>query len=153
MENQIENAMGLSLVDEDSGIVGQLMQRKTAFCSLKAETEDEKIALFNATNAPKYRIGDCINQEINVKDVFVEAVEIANRETGELQTCPRVILIDENGETFQAVSTGIFNALKKMFVVFGTPSWDIPKRVKVRQITKGEKKILSLEAVIIQKKK
>jgi SPP1 family phage portal protein len=68
-----------------------------------------------------------------------------NPETGEASTCPRVVLLDDKNVGYQCVSKGVFSSLSKMFQVFGVPAtWDKPIKIKVKQITKGQKKILTL---------
>lgn len=134
--------------DDDERMIVDLTERTTSYCSMVATTQDEKLTLYNAMNNPDKRLADCINEKISVKDVFVEVVKCENRETGEKQSCPRVVLIDENGVGYQCVSIGIFSALKKLFAVFGEPSaWEKPVTVKVKQISKGERKMLTLDVV------
>lgn len=134
--------------DDDERMIVDLTQRTTSYCSLVAESEDEKLTLYNAMNNPDYRLADSINEIIHVKDVFVEVVHCTNRETGEITSCPRIVLIDVAGKGFQCVSIGVFSALKKLFSVFGEPgTWSKPLDIKVKQITKGERKMLTLEVV------
>lgn len=134
--------------DEDERMIVDLTERTTTYCSLVPATEDEKLTLYNAMNNPDKRLADCINEKISVKDVFVEVVKCTNRETGVKESCPRIVLIDENGVGYQCVSIGIFSALKKLFGVFGEPStWKNPVTVKVKQISKGERKMLTLDVV------
>lgn len=134
--------------DDDERMIVDLTERTTSYCSLVATTEDEKLTLYNAMNNPDKRLADMINEKISVKDVFVEVVKCENRETGEKQSCPRIVLIDSNGIGYQCVSIGIFSALKKLFSVFGEPgTWENPVTVKVKQISKGERKMLTLDVV------
>ena len=121
--------------DDDERMIVDLTERTTSYCSLVATTEDEKLTLYNAMNNQDKRLADMINEKISVKDVFVEVVKCENRETGEKQSCPRIVLIDSNGIGYQCVSIGIFSALKKLFSVFGEPgTWEKPVTVKVKQI-------------------
>lgn len=134
--------------DDDERMIVDLTERTTSYCSLVATTEDEKLTLYNAMNNPDKRLADMINEKISVKDVFVEVVKCENRETGEKQSCPRIVLIDSNGIGYQCVSIGIFSALKKLFSVFGEPgTWENPVTVKVKQISKGDRKMLTLDVV------
>ena len=134
--------------DDDERMIVDLTERTTSYCSLVATTEDEKLTLYNAMNNPDKRLADMINEKISVKDVFVEVVKCENRETGEKQSCPRIVLIDSNGVGYQCVSIGIFSALKKLFSVFGEPgTWSTPVTVKVKQISKGDRKMLTLDVV------
>ena len=116
-----------------------------AYTSLGNETREEKALLYRAMSNPDKRLGDCINQVIKVKDVYMEIVDMLNEETGELVRTPRIVLIDEKGVTYQCVSFGIFNALKRVFQVFGKPTWGEPIAMKVIQVTRKEKKMLSLD--------
>lgn len=115
-----------------------------AYCSFIPETKKQKIELFNAVNNPTARLADKINHVIEIKDIYCEMVECQNKETGELTQAPRLILINDK-ESYVAVSLGIFSSIKKIFSLLGTPSeWTEPIKVRVKQITKGEKKILTL---------
>ena len=115
-----------------------------AFSSLQATNDEEKARLFNAINNPEKRLADCINMTIKAKDLFVEVVNCTNEETGEVTACPRIVIIDEKGVAYQAVSLGIYSALKKVIQIFGAPTWDKPIALEVKQVTKGTRKMLTL---------
>lgn len=117
----------------------------TSFCSFLPETPKEKALLFKGMNNPDKRIGECINEVIMAKDVFCETVTCTNQQTGEVDVCPRVVIFDAEGKAYQAVSMGVYSALKKVIQVFGMPTWDDPIPLKVRQITKGERKLLTFD--------
>lgn len=134
--------------DDDARFIVDLTTRATQYCSMKAESDKEKAALFNATNNPDFRLADMINMEVKVKDVFVEAVHCTNRDTGEVNICPRVVLIDDKNVGYQCVSIGVFSAIKKLFGIYGEPMyWSAPIKMIVKQITKGERQMLTLNVV------
>lgn len=144
MNNELSTEM--MLADDGAMMIADLTNRKRSYCSFNPDTEEGQIKLFNAMNNPDERLADHINEIISVKDVFVEAVECVRPETGETETCPRIVLISEDGTSFQAVSRGVFGAISKLFQVFGEPhTWTSAKHIKVKQVTKGEKKLLTLE--------
>lgn len=135
---------GFYAMDDGSNFIADLTSRKLSYCSVTAGTDKEKANLFNATNNPDKRIADCINMTINVKHVFVEVVNCTKQDTGEVDVCPRIVLIDDKGVSYQAVSLGMYGALKKLLGSFGEPStWTKPLPVAIKQITKGEKKLLT----------
>ena len=150
MANEIatvnNESKGLNRFDMDGfDIIADLTSAQTAFCSMTMETEEEKSAVFNAMNNPDERLADCINKQITIKDVYIEIVECTNTETGEVTSCPRVVIIDDKGKTYQCVSVGIYSALKKIFMIWGTPNnWEKPIKVEIKQVTKGERKMLTL---------
>jgi hypothetical protein len=147
MENNKNENTELALaVDGMSGFVADLAStRQTMFCSLKATDDKAKAIVFKAMNSPEKRIADMINLEINAKDLFCETVQCINRETGEINECPRIVIIDDKGVGYQAVSIGIFSAVKKLIAVFGAPTWTKPIKLKVTQITKGDRKLLTFD--------
>ena len=117
------------------------------YSSFVAESNDDKAKLYNALNSPEVRIADHIGKEINVKDVIIEPVEIVDEKTGEVRTTPRVTLIDVNGHTYTATSYGIYNSLKRIFGLYGSPTWEEGIPVRVRQITNGANRIFTLDIV------
>lgn len=143
------NETELMTMQEDERFIMDLTaERKVQFCSMVPKNEDEEIILFNAMNNPEKRIGDCINLTIEVKHVFCEVVTCINRETGESNICPRIVLIDKDGVGYQAVSMGIYSALKKIISIKGNPAnWKKPVKLQVTQITKGDRKLLTFNLV------
>lgn len=142
------NAVQVVMEDDERFIMDLTAERKVQFCSMKPKNEDEEIVLFNAMNNPDKRIGDCINMTIEVRHVFCEVVTCVNRETGESNLCPRIVLIDNDGVGYQAVSLGVFSALKKIFNIKGDPStWKKAVKLQVVQITKGDRKLLTFNMV------
>lgn len=131
--------------DESEDMIVSFTNRKASYCSLAADTPEEKAVLFRAMNNPDGRLKDCINLVIYVKDLFCEVVECTNKETGEVSKCPRIVVIDKDGKSYQSVSLGVFNAFKKLMMVYGQPTWAEPIPVKVKQITKGERSILTFD--------
>ena len=131
--------------DEGFDLMVDLTTAKNQYCTFEPKNDEEKAKLFNATNSPDERIADCINKTINMKNVFIEVVECVKKETGEIQTCPRIVILDENMKSYQCVSIGIYSAIKKIFTSFGLPhTWEKPIKVEVKQVTKGDRKMLTL---------
>lgn len=118
-----------------------------AFCSVNAETMEEKALVFNAANNPQHKISDFINKKIMVRDVYAETLELVNKETGEVDKAPRIVLIDANGEAYECVSVGMFSALKKLIATFGEPTWKqpIPVVVKQEKVANGSMLTLSVQ--------
>ncbi len=115
------------------------------YCSLQAGTRAERARVFNASNNPDHKIGDYINKVIMVKDVLAEQIQVTNEETGELDNAVRVVFIDDKGESYQAVSFGIFNAVKKAISMFGNPTWDEPLPCLIKQVKVGRGSMLTFD--------
>lgn len=136
----------ITMDDNNKYIVDLTAPSTTSYCSMTVTTEKDKKTLFNAINNPSGRLSELINMPIEVADVYVECVECIDRDTGEIKICPRIVFFNSKGESFTAVSLGVFGALKKVFGVFGTPDkWEKPLIIIPKQITKGEFKVLTFE--------
>ena len=144
---QTTPAVNNQFADEGFNIVADMTTAKTQFTSMVATTDDEKAKLYNAMNNPDKRLADCINMVINAKDLYIEVVNCTNQETGEVTACPRIVIIDDKGVSYQCVSIGIYSAFKKVIQVYGAPTWDKPVKIRVIQITKGNRKMLTLNVV------
>lgn len=133
----------------EKDFVGELTSREATFCSLNPTTDEERTKLFNAMNNPEKRLGDEINMTIIAKDLYCEVVRVNNvdQKTGEVtqSVLPRIVIIDDKGIGHQCVSIGIYSAMKKLISLFGPPTWEKGLKLKVKQISKGDKKMLTIE--------
>lgn len=116
------------------------------FCSMSVENDSDRATLYNALSNPDVKIADHLNQEIVIKDIIIEPVEVV-ADDGTRNTVPRTVIIDIEGNTFAAVSTGIYNALKRIVSIYGMPTYANGVRVKVIQIARGANRIYSLVVV------
>lgn len=150
----MENA-SLSIINDDNGntMVAALTTARDQFCSLVANTPEEKMQLFNLINAPDKRVKDMINVPLPITDIYAETVECVNEATGEIQVCPRIVLIDDKGNSYQCVSKGMLNALSKMFQIYGLPHWNEPITIIPKLISKGDRNILTFTLGDSAKKK
>lgn len=135
-------------IDDGDRLIVDLTTRSKSYSSMIAETEDEKATLYAAMNSPTGKLMEHIGEIINLQNVYVEAVQCINEDTGDIQQCPRIVLIDANGESYQCVSKGVFGSLKKLFAVYGEPqSWTAPIPLKIRLIPLGTRNVLTLDVV------
>lgn len=125
-------------VDGES-MIADLSTATTAYCSMVIASVEDKVKAYNAMSNAEESLSEHIGEEIPVRHVYVDVIECENETTGAKDICPRIVLIAQDGRTFQAVSMGIFGSLKRIFQMFGTPdTWDFslvvkPRRVKTRK--------------------
>ena len=134
------NALATVAVTSDN--IGKMV------CSIQPtgnRKEDAKI--FAALNNPEFRIANFINKRIKVQNVLVEIREIMDDEPGEIDTAPRVVLISDDGKAYQAVSKGIFNAVKNAYEVFGKAPWEPPLEIEIKQIAVGKGSMLTFDVI------
>ncbi|MHB1669095.1 hypothetical protein [Thiomonas sp.] len=105
------------------------------------------------TSGADYRVGDCINQRINLRHVFAHKVYLKSEESDEFgrevrTPADRIVLIDEEGATYECVSRGIFASLVMLFQLpgIGHPTtWKEPLPVTIRQIAGKVNRIFKIE--------
>ena len=118
--------------------------KQNIYCSKIVESEEEKKELFNALESCDALLNDCVGQEIELKDIYVEEKEVIDDVTGEVKTKFRTIIFDANGQTYATGSYGIYNVIKKIVSIYGLPdTWSSPLKVKVakRPIGNGKQSL------------
>lgn len=133
-----EDTMELSLSSDRFAAldIGTDLKAATGcYCSMTAVDNAAKVTLYNVCSSPA-KISDMINKRISVLHIYVEVIQVLSESSGEFVNAPRVILIDEKGKGYQAVSTGIYNSVKRMINLFGDPAnWDTPHTVEVKNVS------------------
>lgn len=132
-----DNTLELALSGDKYGkmdITADIASGKSGYCSMVAEDDRAKVTLYNSISNPA-KVSDMINKQIKLLHVYAEIIQVTSEETGELVSVPRVILIDEKGKGYQAVSIGIYNAVKRLIALFGTPdTWQKAHTVEVQNV-------------------
>lgn len=130
------------------------------YCSFNPDTIDGKIKLYNAINSPDERLKNVINMPLKVKDVVIRKVElvgrIVNDGTGDTDDTEnpfttdrgresfRVILLDVDGKSYTATSTGIYNSVCTLRSVFGGLHFEEGLNMVVKQISTRNGNTLTL---------
>ena len=127
-----------------SNEIANITNSENMMVSFQAETVEDKKALYNAINSPDFRIADMINKPINIRDALIMTVALSDDDTGEVREMPRSILIDTEGKTYTAVSSGIASSLRNIFSVFGTLHFDDGLEMTVKQVKKKKGSTLNL---------
>lgn len=137
----MENAMNTT---NDKMLDFNAFNRETnQFVSFRAEDMKSKVRLFNAMNQPKYKVSDMINKKIKLKDVILMNVQMEG-EDGEMDTGIRSVLIDADGNAYNATSNGIFSSLTNLYMIFGTLHFEDPLEILISQIPTKRGSTLSI---------
>lgn len=137
----MENAMTTT---NDKMLDFNAFNRETnQFVSFRAEDTKSKVRLFNAMNQPKYKVSDMINKKIKLKDVILMNVTMEG-EDGEQDTGIRSVLIDADGNAYNATSNGIFSSLTNLYMIFGTLHFEDPLEILISQIPTKRGSTLSI---------
>lgn len=93
-------------------------------------TMDGKMALYNAMQTVD-KVDEHLNEPLHVTNVLAQAIEVANKETGEIDSSIRVVIHSEEGD-FAAASPTLAHAFGNLFAIFGTPDkWAAPLVLKI----------------------
>lgn len=93
-------------------------------------TMDGKMALYTAMQTSD-KVDEHLNEPLHVTNVLAQAIEVANNETGEIDSSTRVVIHAEEGD-FAAASPALAHAFGNLFAIFGTPDkWAAPVVLQV----------------------
>lgn len=131
-ENEVvEEAASKGTTDVVKAIQGLNNPDSAFYSSLKgADFASKKIIAAALTSSTP--VDDMLGQVIQLANYVVAPVELTNAETGEVNTAPRVILIDADNKAYHATSVGLLTFLRNLNSVLGEPdAWDEPIAVKI----------------------
>lgn len=92
------------------------------FCSIRSTTQEEKEALWIAIEEAD-KLDDYIGKQLKIQDVYVENIKITDKQKNEEFDAVRIVLVDEDGKGYGTISKGVANTLKRLFTMFGAPTW------------------------------
>ena len=76
-------------------------------------------------------LDDHLGQTIKLVNFIVQPVDLAD-DNGTVETAPRVVLIDAEGNAFHATSVGLLSSLKNIVSALGAPeTWEHPIGISV----------------------
>ena len=117
------------------------------YSSVKATTVDERKNIYNALEKCDVLLNDIVGTEINVKDFYIEErhKEETDETTREVKQVVkyRTILFDTEGKTYATGSYGVYNALRRICLVYGEPTWNegVLVRVDKKPIGNGKSQL------------
>lgn len=99
------------------------------FSSMASDSFTDRVDMLEKmTNSTP--LDDMLDTPFLLSHFIIQPIEMPDEKTGEIQAVPRVILIDADGNSYHAISTGIFSSLKNISGLLGMPA-DWPEPVKV----------------------
>lgn len=117
-------------------------------CSIQPDGDRKTAAtIYSAMNNPEYRLADFINKRIKITNYLIEIVEISNEETGEISIVPRVVLIADDGKSYQATSYGIANSVRNLCQSVGNAPWQPALELEVKQRATKRGSMLTLALI------
>lgn len=155
MTNERETVAERGLITQDDSIFQS--NNKEMFCTMNLEEKENMVALYNSLQECDVKLNDIKGSTIEIKDVFVEKKEVAERDekTGEVlrdeetdevltKTRFRTILFGVDGKTYVSAAYGVYNSVRQIIPIFGNPSKENPIKVKVgtRKLRSGKESLV-----------
>lgn len=113
--------------------------------TIAANTFEERVAVLNIMGASE-PISENLNKVIQLTNVIVQPVEMADQETGVFGEVPRVTIVDKDGKSFHGTSGPLYRALTDIMFIMGHPSeWATPLPVKVTKGGSGTRQFFDLK--------
>lgn len=111
------------------------------FSTIKGGGRAEKLATLSAMTA-SVPVSENLNKSIKVAHIIVQKIEMADETTGELKPQPRIVLIDEGGTAYHAISGALYKSVENIIGIFGSDpaGWGGPIPIKIVQEGSGTRK-------------
>lgn len=130
-------------------MVSDVMSTGVGYTDMNLTDRSAAVAFYNATSNPMNKLKEHVNEVLNLVHVSVECVEISKEDTPEEKAiAPRIVLLTADGQSYSCVSVGVYQSLKRMFTLLGTPdTWTEPVKIKPVLISTKKGQVLSLNLV------
>jgi hypothetical protein len=113
--------------------------------TIPAQTFEERVAVLNIMGASE-PIADNLKKVIQLTNIIVQPVEMADSETGEFGEVPRVTIVDKDGKSFHGTSGPLHRALMDIMFIMGHPStWNSPLPVVVTREGSGTRQYFNVK--------
>lgn len=122
---------------------GKFVRRATynAWSSIKAETKEQKIKMFNLLNSDDEGnpLKDYIGAQIEVADVMFNPYTSIDEKTGEELPGVLSYIFTPDGIPYVTSSKSVYFSLKRMFAVWGEPHYSEGETVLIQVVEKKGK--------------
>lgn len=146
------NAAAVAVVGENS-LTSQLAKFRSGETSIVSSIVgtdfDTRLKVADAVTTSEALDDGNIDKTINLTNFVIQAVEMVNEQTGVVEDQPRVILIDDEGVAYHAISKGLFSSLGNLTAILGEPaSWPrpVPAYVTKQKAKVGKVMVLRMGA-------
>jgi hypothetical protein len=110
------------------------------FSSITTDDFTSKVRVFEAMQGSE-SISTVLNKPLEVVDIIIQVSELANEQTGVLQTVPRVILLTKDGKAYHGFSAPLYRDITNLMGILGHPrTWPAPVKLSVSQEGTGTRK-------------
>ena len=130
-------------------MVSDVMSTGVGYTDMNLADHAAAVEFYNATSNPANKLKEHVNEVLHLVHVSVECVEVGKDDAPDDKViAPRIVLITDDGQSYACVSVGVYQSLKRMFSLLGTPdTWREPVPIKPVLISTKKGQVLSLNLV------
>lgn len=111
------------------------------FSTFKGDSSEVKISIARAMETEN-KLSSMVGKTINWKDFIAYPVDMLDKDTGEVSTKIRSIIIDANGSAYASVSNIIGKDVNRLFSIFGyCGTWESPLAITVKMHNPNPKSV------------
>ena len=90
------------------------------------DRENHSSKTISAINDSENALADHLGAQIAITDMVAHSIELEDEITKKTVQAIRVVVIDEEGNGYHAISEGVVSSLQKAIKVFGQAPWTEP---------------------------
>lgn len=123
----------LSIVQPEQAIMlyDPTTEARPVWASWNLNTEEGFMLLSRMKHGENKRLGDCINEEILIRNAYTEPRDGIDKVTGEVTMYPLIFLEGADGTVYACASHGVYGSLVDILRHRRQTPWNPPIRVKV----------------------
>ena len=127
---------------QSSAVRDSIMDMKNGnialYSTFKGDTFADKKAVIAALANAK-PVAEHIGEILELTNIIVQAVEMENESTKKMEQVPRLVLSCADGESYFAISNGLFKSVENILGIMGEPStWGEPLPIVIDKIKGGK---------------
>lgn len=120
-------------------------RRVQPLSTIVANTFEERVNILNLMGGST-PVSENLNKVLQLENIIVQPVEMADQETGVFGEVPRVTMITTDGKSYHATSGPLYRALMDILFIMGHPSeWATPLPVKITKGGSGTRQFFDLK--------
>lgn len=112
--------------------------------SYDLSTQEAKDYLLKRITETAVKLQESVNEVLDLEGIYLENVEIEDRNTGERKVMPRMLLITKD-KVYSTLGVTAFNNMTKILKYVGLPTPEKPIRLKVKNTVSNNKNYYSFQ--------
>lgn len=129
---------------QEINIFGENKQNAIILGEIDTQSKQEKIKFYNQVINCENNIDSILNTPKHIKYIHIDKQRLIKPDNPKgYEDTPRIVFYFTDDTSVISFSIGIYNAIKRLVSVFGTPPYDFD--IIFKQITKGKNHIYTID--------